>query len=106
MDDWGSGTTAVRVLLGAGPFGGRLRAERAASQASYEATALDFAWARQSLAATTAQSWYLAVETRQLVNLAGTGCRVYSQLLELVNVRRAAGKVTDLDIAEASASLT
>jgi diaminohydroxyphosphoribosylaminopyrimidine deaminase/5-amino-6-(5-phosphoribosylamino)uracil reductase len=44
---------------------GRLRAQRAAAQAGFEATALDYAFARQSLAATTAQSWYLAIETRQ-----------------------------------------
>ena len=30
---------------------------------------------------------------------------IYSQLLDLVKIRRAAGKVTDLDVAEASASL-
>jgi outer membrane protein, multidrug efflux system len=104
-DDWGSGTTAI---LGAGwepDVWGRLRAQRAAWQASYEATALDFAWAQQSLAATTAKAWYLAVETRQLVNLAEQVVGVYSQLLELVKVRRAAGKVTDLDVAEAGASL-
>ena len=104
-DDWGSGTTAVLGAAWEPDLWGRLRAERAASQASYQATALDFAWARQSLAATTAKAWYLAVETRQLVNLAEQVVGVYSQLLELVNVRRAAGKVTDLDVAEASASL-
>ena len=49
---------------------GGLRAQRAAAQAGYEATALDYAYARQSLAATTAKLWYLAIETRQLVALA------------------------------------
>ena len=42
---------------------GRLRSQRAAAQQSYEANALDYAFARQSLAATTAKSWYLAIET-------------------------------------------
>ena len=45
---------------------GKLRAQRAAAEAGYEATALDYAYARQSLAATTAKTWYLAIETRQL----------------------------------------
>lgn len=31
---------------------------------------------------------------------------VYAPLLELVKIRRAAGKVSDLDVAEASASLS
>lgn len=49
---------------------GRVRAERDASHKNYEAIALDYAFARQSLAATTAKSWYLAIETRQLLTLA------------------------------------
>jgi len=84
---------------------GRLRAQRAAAQASYEAVALDYASARQSLAATTAKSWYLAIETRQLLALAQQSVDIYKQLLELVKVRRAAGKVADLDVEEATYQL-
>jgi outer membrane protein, multidrug efflux system len=84
---------------------GRLRAQRAASEANFQATALDYAFARQSLAATTAKSWYLAIETRQLVALAEQAVEIYTRLLELVKIRRAAGKVADLDVAEASANL-
>jgi outer membrane protein, multidrug efflux system len=80
---------------------GRLRAQQDASQKNYEAIALDYAFARQSLAATTAKSWYLAIETRQLLGLAEESVTIYTKLLELVNVRRAAGKVADLDVAEA-----
>jgi outer membrane protein, multidrug efflux system len=80
---------------------GRVRAQRDASRKNYEAIALDYAFARQSLAATAAKSWYLAIETRQLLALAEESVRIYTQLLELVNVRRAAGKVADLDVAEA-----
>jgi len=84
---------------------GRLRSERAAAQQQFEATDLDYAFARQSLAATTAKSWYLAIETRQLLALAEENVGVYQKLLDLVKQRRAAGKVADLDVAEASASL-
>jgi len=84
---------------------GRLRSQRAAAQESYEAIALDYAFARQSLAATTAKSWYLAIETRQLLTLTEQSVNIYSELLELVKVRRAAGKVADLDVAEASFQL-
>jgi len=84
---------------------GRLRAQRAAAEASYQATALDYAFARQSLAATTAKSWYLTIEARQLLALAERSVAIYAELLDLVKVRRAAGKVADLDVAEASANL-
>ena len=84
---------------------GRLRARRAAAQANYEAVALDYASARQSLAAITAKSWYLAIEIRQLLALAQQSVDIYEQLLELVKVRRAAGKVADLDVEEATYQL-
>jgi NodT family efflux transporter outer membrane factor (OMF) lipoprotein len=84
---------------------GRFRSQRAASEATYQATALDYAFARQSLAATTAKSWYQAIETRQLVALAQQSVATYSQLLALVRIRRTAGRVADLDVAEASANL-
>jgi outer membrane protein, multidrug efflux system len=84
---------------------GRLRAQRAAAQENYETIALDYAFARQSLAATAAKSWYLAIETRQLLALTEQSVNIYEKLLELVKVRRAAGKVADLDVAEASYQL-
>ncbi|MGB8886453.1 MAG: efflux transporter outer membrane subunit [Candidatus Korobacteraceae bacterium] len=84
---------------------GKLRAQRAAAMEGYEATALSYAFARQSLAATAADSWYLAVETRQLLALAQDDVGIYAKLLELSKARRAAGKVSDLDVAEANASL-
>jgi NodT family efflux transporter outer membrane factor (OMF) lipoprotein len=84
---------------------GRVRAQRSAAQAGYEATALDYAFARQSLAATTAKAWYLAIETRQLLALAESDVKIYQNLFELVKMRRAAGKVADLDVAEIGADL-
>jgi outer membrane protein, multidrug efflux system len=84
---------------------GRVRSQRAASQENYDAAAMDYAFARQSLAAITAKSWYLAIETRQLVALTQQSVAIYSNLLDLVKVRRAAGKVSDLDVAEASYEL-
>jgi len=84
---------------------GRLRAQRAAAEAGYEATALDYAYARQSLAATTAKLWYLAIETRQIVALSEQAVRVYSDLLALVQIRRSAGKDSDLDVVDVRAKL-
>ena len=84
---------------------GQLRAQRAAAQQNYQAITLDYAFARQSIAATTAKSWYLVIATRQLLSLAEESVNLYTKLLELVKVRRAAGKVADLDVAEASYQL-
>jgi len=84
---------------------GKLRAQKAASEATFEATALDYDFARQSLAATTAESWYLAIATRQLLSLAQRDVELYTQLDELVRTRKEFGAVADLDVAEANASL-
>ena len=84
---------------------GRLRAQRAAFEAGYEATAFDYAYARQSVAATTAKLWYLTVATRQLVALAEQAVTIYSQLFSLVQQRRTAGKDSDLDVVDVQAKL-
>ncbi len=84
---------------------GRLRAQQAAAQAGYEANALDFAFARQSLAALTARAWYATVESRQLLALAEQSVQTYAELLKLVQIRRSAGRVGDLDVAQAAAKL-
>jgi multidrug efflux system outer membrane protein len=84
---------------------GRLRAQRAAAEAEFQATALDYAYARQSLAALVAKSWYLAIETRQLVALGERTVKVFGELLELVKARRTAGKDSDLDVVDVRAKL-
>jgi NodT family efflux transporter outer membrane factor (OMF) lipoprotein len=84
---------------------GRLRSQQAAARASYEAVELDYSFARQSLAATTAKSWYLTIESRQLLELSKQSVGVYADLLKLASVQASAGKVSNLDLAEASASL-
>ena len=84
---------------------GRLRAQRAAAAAGFEATALDFAYARQSLAATVALSWYLTTEARQLLALAERAVEVYGKLFDLAKIRQAAGKSSELDVVDARARL-
>lgn len=84
---------------------GRLRAQRAAAEAGYQATALDYAFARQSLATTVARTWFLAAETRQLLALAEQSVEIYRTLLELVTIRRSAGKDSDLDVYDTRAKL-
>jgi len=84
---------------------GRLRAQRAATVAGYEATALDFSYARQSLAATTALSWYLTTEAYQLLALAERAVETYGELLDLARIRHTAGKSSELDVVDARARL-
>jgi len=84
---------------------GRLRAQREAAKAGFEATALDYAWARQSLAATTSVAWYQAVELRRLVMVSEQAVKDYQDLLRLSRVKETAGQVAGLDVAEAGADL-
>ena len=107
-DDDGNTNDATKAYLGVGwelDVWGRLRAQRAAAEADAEAVALDYAWARQSLAATVARLWYLNVEANQSVDLAAQAVSVYGKLTELVEVRAAAGKVSTLDVAYMRAKL-
>jgi outer membrane protein, multidrug efflux system len=100
-----NGTVAYAGVAWELDLWGMLRAQRAAAEASYEATALDYEYARQSVAATTAKLWYLAIETRQLLQLAEQAVTIYDQLLTLVRVRRDAGKDSDLDVVDVQAKL-
>jgi outer membrane protein, multidrug efflux system len=84
---------------------GRLRAQRAAARAGYQATALDYDWARQSLAATASQAWYQAVELRRLLAVTQQAVTDYKELLRLAKVKQTAGQVAGLDVAEAGARL-
>ncbi|MCB2021580.1 MAG: TolC family protein, partial [Burkholderiaceae bacterium] len=84
---------------------GRLRAQTASAEYGAQAAALDYAWARESLAALVAKSWFLCIESRQLLALAETSVAVYAELLKLVNARRAAGKDSDLNVAVVTAKL-
>ena len=84
---------------------GRIRADRGAAEADAEAAALYYAFARQSLAATTAKLWYLGVETQQLLALSERAVKIYAELLTLVQLRRNLGKDSDLDVVDVRAKL-
>jgi len=84
---------------------GKLRAQREAAVEGYAASTLDYAYARQSLAATVCKTWYLAIETRQLLALTEQAVDIYRQLLDLVKNRRSAGKDSDLDVVDTRAKL-
>lgn len=107
-DDGNGASSSTTAFLGVSwelDVWGKLRAQRAAAEAGYEATALDYAYARQSIAATTVRLWYLAIETRQLLTLAEQAVKVYGDLLALVEIRRRAGKDSNLDVVDVRAKL-
>jgi len=108
-DEDHDGTFGTSVIYGGAAWEldvwGRLRAQRAAAESGAKATALDFAYARQSLAATVAKAWYLASEARQQLLLAEQAANVFVELLKLVKIRREAGKDSDVDVADTSAKL-
>ncbi len=83
---------------------GRLRAQKGAAQANYAAAALDYAFARQSLAATTAKSWFVAVQAFRLLDLSQQAVAVYGEMLQVSQIRQRAGKVSDFDVIQAQAA--
>ncbi|MGB5590514.1 MAG: TolC family protein, partial [Gammaproteobacteria bacterium] len=57
------------------------------------------------MAALTAKSWYLTIETRQMVELATQAVQIFEKLLALATLRRDSGKDTDLNVADMKAQL-
>jgi len=84
---------------------GKLQAKRAAQEEKYQATALEYAYARQSLAATVAKTWYLTIEARLLSEIAEEAVAVFNEQLKLVKIRQAAGKDSNLNIVDTRAKL-
>jgi NodT family efflux transporter outer membrane factor (OMF) lipoprotein len=84
---------------------GRVRAGREAATLQYTSAELDLAYARQSLAAMVAKSWFLASEARLQGALAAEMVRSAEQLLEMARVREKVGSGSELDTSLARASL-
>ncbi len=84
---------------------GRIRAQTAAAQQELAATQADVQFARESLAAATAKTWYLAVSTRMLQSYATQNVRLKQQSLELAEAKLHVGEIQDQQIAMARADL-
>ena len=84
---------------------GRLRYGRNAAQATYGSAQADYEFARQSIAATTAKSWFTASETWLQQQLAADMVKSSEELLSLANKRLQVGAGNDQDVALADASL-
>ena len=84
---------------------GRVRYGRAAAEADYASAEADLRYARESLAAMVAKSWFIATEARRQRELAQEMIRSSEHLLSLANDRKRIGLGDDLEIAQAEASL-
>jgi len=82
---------------------GRARAEQKAGEAAYRSAEADFAYARQSLAATTARAWLLSIEATRQTALAVRIRDAARAQVELMSRRERVGKVSGQDVAAARA---
>jgi NodT family efflux transporter outer membrane factor (OMF) lipoprotein len=99
-------------LEGAGIFAnweidlwGRVRAGRAAALGQYDSSALDAEYARQSLAALVAKSWFLAVEARLQKANAQEMVAASERQLGFTQDRLRVGRGDEYDVALARANL-
>lgn len=84
---------------------GRLRSQRAATTAGYESTVADTEYARQSIAAMVAKSYFLAVEATLQRRLAGDMLAANEQLASLAEQRQRIGRGDGYDVALARANV-
>jgi multidrug efflux system outer membrane protein len=84
---------------------GRVRYGRAAAAADADAAALDFRYARHSLAGVVAKTWFLAIEAELQAQTARQTLRDSEELVRLAEVRSEVGVGNDEDVYVARASL-
>ena len=84
---------------------GRVRAGREAAQLQYLSAALDAEYARQSIAALVAKSWFLATEARLQKGAAEDMVRSAERLIELARDRQRIGRSDEYDVTLAQANL-
>jgi len=99
-------------LEGAGVFAsweldlwGRVRASREAARLQYVSAQLEAEYARQSIAALVAKSWFLATEARLQKGLAEDMVRASQQLVSLARERQRVGSGNEYDTVVAQAGL-
>jgi len=84
---------------------GRVRAGREAAQLQYVSVELDTEYARQSIAALVAKSWFLATEARLQKSVADDMVRSSERLADLARDRQRVGKGDEYEVTLAQASL-
>ena len=84
---------------------GRVRYSKRSAEEQYASTEADFRFARQSLAALVAKSWFLATEARLQEELLTSAVDAAAKLLELAEHRHRVGIGNELDVASARVTL-
>jgi NodT family efflux transporter outer membrane factor (OMF) lipoprotein len=84
---------------------GRVRSGAAAAESQYVSTALDYVYARQSIAAQVAKGWFLATEARMQKALADDTVRASERLAGLAQDRLRVGVGDEYDVRLAQANL-
>lgn len=85
---------------------GRIRSQVSATEAQFQATQADFEFARQSLAAQVAKSWFLATEAKQQMELNQDEVEINQQRVDLVQAKLDQGQVSRQDLLLANADLS
>lgn len=84
---------------------GRVRAERAAAEAQYSSAEADYLYARQSVAAAVAKSWFLAIEARRQLEIAQEMVTSAVRLATIARERRRVGADDEYGVVVADANL-
>jgi len=84
---------------------GRVRYGRAAGEAQYASALADLEYARQSLVALVAKSWFLAIEAKMQRQVAQDAVRSAERLVSLAKDRERVGRGDAMDVANAEANL-
>ena len=84
---------------------GRVRYSKRSAEEQYASTEADFRFARQSLAALVAKSWFLATEARLQEQFLTSAVDAAAKLLELAEQRLRVGIGNELDVASARVTL-
>ena len=84
---------------------GKLRARASAGEEALEATKADFEFARLSLAAATAKTWFLATTAREQLELSEEAVDTFTEILKVVEAKERVGQVSEKDVYLASADV-
>ena len=84
---------------------GRVRYGRAAGQAQFDSARADLEYARQSLVAMIAKSWFLATEAKMQRQVGTDSVRSAESLVNLARARERVGRASTYDVAAAQATL-
>lgn len=84
---------------------GRIRSGVAAAEALNRSVQSDFEYARQSLTALTAKTWFLATQILIQQKLAQEAVDIFSELVSLVEKRQHVGRANPQDLSQAKARL-